>query len=93
VISAFIAIIECMATLTIRSLDDRIKAKLRVLAASHGRSMEAEAREILKAGVDTEHTPRLNLAESIRRHLAPFRGVELELPPREPMRDPPDFTK
>jgi plasmid stability protein len=87
------AIIDCMATLTIRSLDDGVKAKLRVLAASHGRSMEEEAREILKAGVATKHISRRNLADSILRHLAPFGGVKLEALPREPVRRPPDFTK
>lgn len=34
-------------TLTIRNLDEPVKQKLRVQAASHGRSMEAEARMIL----------------------------------------------
>lgn len=40
-----------MAALTIRNLDDDVKAKLRARAAKHGRSMEAEAREILTAAV------------------------------------------
>ncbi|MCB0963819.1 MAG: hypothetical protein KDA98_11050 [Acidimicrobiales bacterium] len=41
-----------MGTLTIRDLDDDVKARLRVRAAHNGRSMEAEAREILAAAVD-----------------------------------------
>ena len=44
-----------MAILNIRNLPDRIHARLRVRAAIAGRSMEAEAREILKAACDTEH--------------------------------------
>jgi plasmid stability protein len=40
-----------MATLVIRDLDDEVKARLRVQAAEHGRSMEAEARAILAAAV------------------------------------------
>lgn len=36
-----------MATITIRNLDDEIKRKLRLRAARHDRSMEAEARAIL----------------------------------------------
>ena len=36
-----------MAILNIRSLPDDVHAKLRILAAQHGKSMEAEAREIL----------------------------------------------
>jgi plasmid stability protein len=40
-----------MATLTIRNLDDSLKERLRVRAASHGHSMEEEARVILKQAV------------------------------------------
>jgi len=40
-----------MATLTIRNLPDTIRDKLRLRAAAHGRSMEAEARALLEAGV------------------------------------------
>jgi len=38
-----------MATLTVRNLDDDLVKRLRVRAAQHGRSAEAEHREILKA--------------------------------------------
>ena len=38
-----------MATLTVRNLPDEALAKFRVLAAEHGRSMEAEARDVLTA--------------------------------------------
>ena len=75
-----------MASITIRKLDDRVKARLRLRAARHGRSMEAEAREILKTGLREDLAPAPNLAESIRRHLAPLGGVELRLPPRGPVR-------
>jgi antitoxin FitA len=80
-----------MATLTIRRLDDAVKARLRVRAAQHGRSMEEEARLVLSAALSEEPKPPLNLVESIRRLVAPFGGIELEIPPREPVRDPPDF--
>ncbi len=36
-----------MPTITIRNLKQEVKQKLRVLAAQHGNSMEAEARLIL----------------------------------------------
>jgi plasmid stability protein len=39
---------EHMATITVRDLDDDLKAALRVRAAQHGRSMESEVREILR---------------------------------------------
>jgi plasmid stability protein len=80
-----------MASITIRSLDESLKSKLRIRAAEHGRSMEAEAREILKSGLST--APREpNLLESIRQRFEKFGGVELEIPPREPAREPPDFS-
>ncbi len=46
-----------MATLTIRNLDEGVKRRLRVTAARHGRSMEAEARDILAKGVDYSENP------------------------------------
>lgn len=39
------------------------------------------------------NNPPATLAEAIRARFAPLGGVELELPPREPMRDPPDFMR
>lgn len=80
-----------MASITIRKLDDAVKAKLRIQAARHGRSMEEEARSLLIAAL-AKKSKRLNLAELIRRRFEPLGGVELEIPPREPMREPPDFT-
>jgi plasmid stability protein len=82
-----------MATITIRKLDDALKSKLRVRAALHGRSMEEEARELLRIGLSVESGPRLNLADAIRRHIAPLGGVELKLPPRQSVRRPPDFSR
>lgn len=82
-----------MASITIRRLDEAVKAKLRVCAAKHGRSMEEEAREILKAGLRRPDTTELNLAESIRRRIERLGGVELVLPPRQPVRRPPKFGK
>ncbi len=40
-----------MATLTVRNLDDDLVRRLRIRAAEHGRSAEAEHREILKANL------------------------------------------
>jgi len=82
-----------MATITIRRLDDALKARLRVRAARQGRSMEEEARQILKASLAGEAIGRPNLAESIRRRMAPVGGVELSLPPRQRVRRPPKLAK
>ena len=83
-----------MATLTIRKIDDTTKAKLRIRAAHHGCSMGEEAREILRSSLNgpAAHPPE-NLAEAIRKRFAPFGGVELELPERGSMREPPDFSE
>lgn len=79
-----------MASITIRKLDDDVKARLRVRAAVNGRSMEEEARLILREAVGDEPEPK-NLAAFIRECFAPYGGVEIELPPREPIREPPKF--
>lgn len=82
-----------MTSITIRKLDDAIKARLRVRAARHGRSMEEEAREILKSGLKEEPVQISNLAQAIRRHLEPLGGVKLKLPRRAPVRKPPNFNR
>ena len=79
-----------MASMTIRNLDDDIKQRLCIQAAKHGHSMEEEALAILRTAL-TEPTPPANLARAIRARFAPLGGVELDISPRESMRDPPQF--
>ena len=79
-----------MASITIRNLDEEVKARLRVRAAGRGHSMEEEARQILREAVERQPGPT-NLAAAIRGRFEPLRGVELELPPRERMREPPSL--
>lgn len=69
-----------MATLTIRGLDPVTHARLRVQAARHGRSMEAEVRAILHERLMQSAGER-GLGSRIR---ARFQGLEcdLELPDR-----------
>jgi len=78
-----------MASITIRNLDDRTKARLRLRAAHHRRSMEEEARKILRAALSEQPAAARNLADAIRRRFRPLGGVDLELPAREPAREPP----
>lgn len=79
-----------MASITIRNLDDAVKTRLRVRAATNGRSMEEEARIILREAVEEEATEK-GLGTKLRELFEPLGGVELEIPPREPMREPPRF--
>lgn len=81
------AIIAGMATLTIRQLDERTKARLRVRAAHHGRSMEEEAREILRSALTASSPTPENLAETIQRRFARFGGVELPVVKRDSLRN------
>jgi plasmid stability protein len=80
-----------MATLTIRNLDAALKERLRVRAAQHGHSMEAEVRDILQDTLNKPERPAVNLYQRIRSRFAPLGGVDLELPPREPAPEPPRF--
>ena len=82
-----------MASITIRNIEDGLKSRLRVRAASHGRSMEDEARAILRSALSNESARRGNLAASIRARFAPLGGVDLPLAPRDPMRAPPTFDE
>jgi len=79
-----------MATLHIRDLKDSVKERLRVRAARNKRSMEAEAREILEEA--TARPPvREHPYHTIRRAVAKYGPLDLEIPPREIGREPPTF--
>ena len=81
-----------MSTLTIRDLDPAIEDGLRARAARNGRSVEAESRAILaEAVVVLATSSEINLYDQIRARIAPFGGIDLDLPPRMPVREPPTF--
>jgi plasmid stability protein len=82
-----------MATLTIRQLDEKTKIRLRVRAAHHGRSMEEEAREILRSALTTSSPAKGNLAEAIRQRFAEFGGIKLQPSRRDAMRRAPEFDE
>lgn len=79
------------AAVTVRGLAPELKARLRVRAAQNARSMEAEARAILEAALTAPEEDPTDLAAFARLLFAPLGGVELELPSREPAREPPDL--
>jgi antitoxin FitA len=78
-----------MSTLTVRNLDDDLKTRLRVRAAQNGRSMEAEAREILRASLMIQ--PRTGLGTRGHNRFAGLGLDELELPPRDEVPRMPDL--
>ncbi len=82
-----------MSSITIRNLEESVKRKLRMRAARHGRSMEEEVRHILRAALAQKPERPTNLFEAIRRRIAPMGGVELNIPAREPIREPPRFEE
>jgi antitoxin FitA len=80
------------ASLHIRQLERWVKDRLRIRAAHNGRSMEAEARTILREALRGDQpTTGAALVQVIRRRFEPLGGVDLTLPPREQGREPPHF--
>jgi plasmid stability protein len=80
-----------MASLTIRKLDEKLKKRLRMQAARHGRSMEEEARQILADGLQGRRLALPNLADAIAALVDPIGGIELDVPMRPIEREPPRF--
>jgi antitoxin FitA len=81
-----------LASITIRNLEPALKERLRVRAAHQGRSMEAEARAILEGALAGPRSRGgRSLSERIHGRFAALGGVELELPPRDAGRPPPEF--
>lgn len=71
-----------MAALTVRGIDEDLKLKLRMRAASNNRSMEAEARAIL-AEVLARPSSQRDLARGLLATFSSGHGVDLELPNRK----------
>jgi plasmid stability protein len=71
-----------MSTLTIRNLEPAIKDKLRMSAATHGRSMEEEVRTILRSVLSQPAAPAMGMGSRIHARFAAIGGVELEVPAR-----------
>ena len=70
-----------MAAVSIRGLDDDVRERLRIRAAEHGRSMEAEIRAILEEAV-REPTEASGLAHDLMWRFGALGGVDLDLPAR-----------
>jgi plasmid stability protein len=83
-----------MATLTIRSVDAELKERLRMRAARHGRSMEAELRHILSDALGGEKSREPNLAAATRQRFLPLGGADELVPhPPVPVGNPPALKR
>ena len=81
-----------MGMLTVRNLDDAVKAKLRIQAAEHGWAMEEEVRRILtRATLGTSGTSGTEdpLGSRIHARFKSLGGVDV--PARSLPRTPPKF--
>ncbi|ACB96365.1 FitA-like ribbon-helix-helix domain-containing protein [Beijerinckia indica] len=84
-----------MASLLIRNVDDALHARLKARAAAHRRSLEEEARELLRTAVAREEIPaRETLADLARRLFGHVNGADVDVPPRgsASKREPADFS-
>ena len=82
-----------MSSITIRNLDDSLKASLRLRAARHGLSMEQEVRNILQTTLSAESglTPGLSFAQRINQRFRGLGGEVLAVPERQEARPAPNF--
>lgn len=70
-----------VSAVSIRNLDDRVKERLRMRAAQHGRSMEAEMRAILTDAV-SEPGEDVGLFQALLDRFGQLGGADLDLPVR-----------
>lgn len=83
-----------MTSIRIDDLDEDLAARLNERAIRHGRSVQEEALTILRTALaETSHRTGADLADSIRAKFAPFGPFDLDIPPREPARDPLRFDE
>lgn len=78
-----------MATITIRNLEDSIKKRLRIRAATHNRSMEEEARLILRDVLENNEKEG-GLGTLIHKRFMTAGGIELPAQKREQIPRKPD---
>jgi antitoxin FitA len=84
-----------MSSITIRNLDENLKASLRMRAARHGLSMEQEVRNILQStlSADAGQIDGLSFAQRINQRFKGLGGDDFVLPERTPPRPAPDFSQ
>jgi plasmid stability protein len=82
-----------LATLVIRNVEDALHNRLKRQAAAHGRSMEEEARLILRDRLTAaSEEPEASWVDAIRALFEPLGGLELPEIERQPPREPPDLS-
>ena len=84
-----------MPSLLIRNVDDALHARLKEAAARHRRSLEEEARELLRVAVARQdEASQEHIVDLAHRLFGPENGVDLDISPRgnAPSRPPPDFS-
>jgi plasmid stability protein len=78
-----------MIDIIINNADNDLEQRLKVRAAEHGRSIEAEAIAILRLALGSSEEETLsagNLGDSIRAIVEPVGGLDLNIPPRKKIR-------
>lgn len=82
-----------MSSITIRNLEPSLEERLRVRAAEHGQSIEAEVLRILRLALNDSDLPSdVDFYDRVHSRFATLEsGADIELPPREPAREPPRF--
>ena len=81
-----------MASLTIRGLDEKLKANLRLEAARQGYSMEEAARQILRRALMPPNTDAGGLGSRVHQYFAEADAFDMDLPERSAPRAAPDFS-
>ena len=89
---ALLAEVVAMAAVSIRNLDDTVRERLRIRAAAHGRSMEAEMRAILVEAV-REPGDDQGVLGALAERFGELGGIDLNLPSRSALPRAVDFTR
>lgn len=80
-----------MINLTLHNLDETLKASLEKQAKKHGRSLEEEAKAILRTVLIENPDTSLNLASTIWKRFTTFGDFDIPNIPRDSLREPSNF--
>ena len=83
-----------MASITVRNLDEDVKERLKIRAVRNGRSLEAEARVLLRDAVAERRGPVSNLGTRFAERFAKYNLKESDLQrPDDHQRPPVTFDE
>ena len=81
-----------MTDLLLRNLEPDLKRRIAAEARRHNLSLSEGAKLLIQRGLTADDADQYGFASRLRAAIPSHGFADLELPPRDPGREPPDFS-